>query len=266
MGIDLTSFCQLLDLSKEFQPIGRSLMLGRQNYFYQQHMQQMRPSWFAKKPKWEDRFQDAVNSSGLAFNAAEQVQADGFSEKLLNTLGFGQVESLDVSDFESATIIWDLNVPVPVEWHNQFDFIFDGGTIEHIFNAPTAFESVHSMLRVGGRLVAATPLNGWPGHGIYQFGPELVWSYWHRSKQCKVHACRALSRNTSTKLEIPDPALSGKRTEWTDRPADFPAGPVYLWYDVEKTTESPMTSIAQQSDYVSQWAINERHNPSKAQV
>ncbi len=254
MGIDLTSFGQLLDLSMSFQPKGRTLMLGRQNFFFCRIPTR---GWLRSWRKSTDPFQEAVDKRRLPLRAADLVQPDGYAEKVFIALGFGQIESMDVSNFEAATMIWDLNQPVPSEWHGQFDFIFDGGTIEHIFNAPTAFENVHSMLRVGGRFVAATPLNGWPGHGIYQFGPELVWSYWHRAKQCKVHACRALSRDSAAKLEIPDPALSGKRTEWTDRPDDFPTGAVYLWYDVEKTSNSIGPSVAQQSDYVTKWATSD---------
>lgn len=262
MGIDRTSFTQLLDLSKSFQPNGRALMLGRQNYFYQSEQRQ---GSLIKRRKHIDHFQDALDQRAISLNAASMVQPDGFSEKLLKSLGFGDVESLDVSGFESATLIWDLNVPVPVEWHGQFDFIFDGGTIEHIFNAPTAFESVHSMLRVGGRFVAATPLDGWPGHGIYQFGPELVWSFWYRAKQCKIHACAALARDSDMRLNIPDPALSGQRSEWTDRRHEFPSGPVYLWYDVEKTSHSPQAVVPHQSDYVSKWAVGKTGNQAQTE-
>ncbi len=229
-------------------------MLGRQNFFY---TQQERRGWLRKWKRRVDLFQQAVDQRGLNLVAADLVQEDGFAEKALEALGFGRVESIDVSDFEKATLIWDLNKPVPDEWHGRFDFIFDGGTIEHIFNAPVALENVYSMLSVGGRFVAATTLDGWPGHGIYQFGPELVWSYWNRAKHCKVHACRALARNGNSKLEIADPALTGARSEWTDRRDEFPSGAVYLWYDIEKTSNSSQNAVVQQSDYVTRWASGE---------
>ena len=254
MGIDAVSFTQLVQLSQGFRPAGRSLMLGRQNYFYQR---EKRKNWRWKSVYCEDNFQNALNAAGLPFKAADLAQDDGFAEKLLRTLGFGEVESLDFSDFEAATLIWDLNTPVPRDWHNQFDFMFDGGTIEHVFNVPVAFQNVYDMLRVGGRFVAATPINGWPGHGIYQFGPEIVWSFWHRTKQCKVHRCMALSRDGSASLHMPDPAVLGKRTEWTDQLDQFPAGPVYMWYDVEKTTDLIKDQTAQQSDYVAKWETSD---------
>lgn len=53
--------------------------------------------------------------------------------KLFN---FDTIDSMDTSDYEGATIVHDLNVPVPDSLKGKFDVIFDSGTMEHIFNVP----------------------------------------------------------------------------------------------------------------------------------
>lgn len=41
---------------------------------------------------------------------------------------------MDYSDRENPTHVHDLNLPVPDVFHEEYDAIFDGGTLEHIFN------------------------------------------------------------------------------------------------------------------------------------
>ena len=63
--------------------------------------------------------------------------ADTYCEKLLaHILSAKTVTSLDNSSYESASVIHDMNTPANSDLHNKFDFILDGGTIEHIFNIP----------------------------------------------------------------------------------------------------------------------------------
>ena len=59
--------------------------------------------------------------------------------------------------------------------YEQFDFIVDGGTLEHVFNYPIAVSNVKLMLRPGGLFVGINPANNDLGHGLYQFGPDLFW-------------------------------------------------------------------------------------------
>ncbi|MEM6480699.1 MAG: class I SAM-dependent methyltransferase [Pseudomonadota bacterium] len=92
----------------------------------------------------------------------------------MKKLGFGDVETMDFSDYEGATIIHDLNRLPPPELEEQFDLIIDGGTTEHVFNIPFALEGLYRMLRPGGRLLSINGMNGWYNHGIYQFTPEFV--------------------------------------------------------------------------------------------
>jgi hypothetical protein len=54
-----------------------------------------------------------------------------FAEDILAPLGF-EVSSVDASDYEGATIVHDLNIPIPRELVEQFDIVWDGGTLEHV--------------------------------------------------------------------------------------------------------------------------------------
>ena len=55
----------------------------------------------------------------------------------------------------------------------QFDLVFDGGTLEHVFNFSTALKNCMHMVKPHGRFVSVTLPNNWCGHGFYQFSPEL---------------------------------------------------------------------------------------------
>src|SRR5262249_48624985 len=100
---------------------------------------------------------------------------DQFCEALLKHIGAVTVDSLDASDFEGATIIHDLNRPLPATLHGRFDVVFDGGTLEHVFNFPVALKECMALPRVGGHFLMCSPANNQMGHGFYQFSPELFW-------------------------------------------------------------------------------------------
>jgi hypothetical protein len=51
--------------------------------------------------------------------------------------------------------------------------VFDGGTLEHVFNFPVALKNCMEMLRQDGRLFIHNCANNLCGHGFYQFSPEL---------------------------------------------------------------------------------------------
>ena len=86
----------------------------------------------------------------------------------------GTVESLDVSTYEKATILHDMNLTVPYELRERFTVVHDGGTIEHVFNVPEAFKNCMEMVRVGGHFTQVNVANNYTGHGFWQFSPELI--------------------------------------------------------------------------------------------
>ena len=242
MGVDYVLFERLCALSARFRPEGRTLMLGRHG--------------FAIQGQFARRYDRAMKRHGIEGTRFDLLQDDGYCERLMQRLGFGAMEAMDFSDYEGAGIIHDLNRPVPEALHGQFGLIFDGGTIEHVFDVPQALRNVFHMLRPGGLFVSANGMNGWTGHGIYQFNPELVWTFWGRTAGCRVHDCRGIKKvpvPDDHHIAFPDPAETGRRLRLKGK---VPEGRVYLYYEVERLPGSALGSTMLQSDYETKWAGN----------
>lgn len=94
-------------------------------------------------------------------------------------LGFSGNQSLDYSNFEGASIQFDLNSgEIPDSLRESFDVIYDGGTIEHIFHLPNAFKSLVSMLKPGGRLIHLNPSSNHLEHSFFMFSPTFFHDYY----------------------------------------------------------------------------------------
>lgn len=101
------------------------------------------------------------------------------SDYFFRSLGFSEVSSIDISAYESATYICDLNSPeLPEELHGQFDFVFDGSTIEHIFHLPNVLSNIFRMLKVGGKVLHMSPSNHFMDDGFYQLSPTFFVDYY----------------------------------------------------------------------------------------
>lgn len=152
MGIDYTG-CEAILHSLKYVNKKKAVTLGRQEI----HM----PS-------------STIEHCLRKYNLSMHKQFSGFCEPFLKELGFETVDSIDNSAFEGATIIHNMNKPIP--YMQPYDFILDGGTIEHIFNTPQVCENIINLLNVGGVYLSITPNNNFSGHGIYQFSPEFYLS------------------------------------------------------------------------------------------
>lgn len=61
---------------------------------------------------------------------------------------------LDVSDYEGADIVFDLCSPdLPAELDNGFDFVFDGSTLDNVFDPAAAMRNLARMTTSDGRLI-----------------------------------------------------------------------------------------------------------------
>lgn len=89
------------------------------------------------------------------------------------SLGFGRYGSVDLTD-PRATYRFDLNGgSIPWAMPSPWDVIYNGGTLEHVFNIGQAFATVHDLLAVGGLQLHAVPTQGDRDHGYYNIQPCL---------------------------------------------------------------------------------------------
>ena len=105
------------------------------------------------------------------------MQRGSYCEALLGkAFGASQVDSIDNSAYEGATIVADMNLPVPASLHGGYDSVIDFGCTEHIYDVAQSLRNMASMCKPGGSILHAVPANGCCGHGFYQFSPELFFS------------------------------------------------------------------------------------------
>lgn len=109
---------------------------------------------------------------------AEKTNSPLSDIDFFKSIGFESVDSLDCSEYEGASIICNLNNTLPSELLNRFDIVYDGGSTEHMFNVPQAFENYNKMLRVGGLIIHSLPSTGCLDHGFYMFSPTLFYDYY----------------------------------------------------------------------------------------
>jgi hypothetical protein len=99
-------------------------------------------------------------------------------EEFFSNLGFEHVSSCDASPYEKASMTLNLNVAVPDSLHGKFDVVYDGGTMEHIFNVPGVLRNIHDLLAAGGRAIHVVPSSNMVDHGFYSFSPTLFADYY----------------------------------------------------------------------------------------
>jgi hypothetical protein len=100
------------------------------------------------------------------------------AEELFAEAGSTVVHSMDVSPYQGATHIHDLNDPnPPEELQGQYDQVICDGTLEHVFHWHNALTVAFKLLKVGGILSFGGPVNNWIDHGFYQFSPTLAFDF-----------------------------------------------------------------------------------------
>ena len=66
--------------------------------------------------------------------------------------GFTEVKAIDVSGFEGAEIILDLNAEMPLTLSGTCDFLVDGSLLDNVFDPIAALRNAVKLLRPNGRL------------------------------------------------------------------------------------------------------------------
>ena len=179
------------------------------------------------------------------------IEYYGYAEPLFHFLGAKTVDSLDYDDFEQATIIHDMNLPITENLIEKYSVVMDGGTLEHVFNYPVAIKNCMEMVKIGGHFISITPGNNWFGHGFYQFSPDLFFSL--LSEQNGFDETHVFMTNDYSQwFEVRSP-------KEINCFADFPRGrnkPALLFVVSKKISSTPKELKALQSHYVNAWKNN----------
>jgi hypothetical protein len=183
-------------------------------------------------------------------SAIEAAHTSRFIEPVLELLGARDVESLDFSDYEQATIVHDMNKPIPENLKGRYSCVFDGGTLEHVFDFPQAIENAMEMVAVGGHFLGVGPVNNFPGHGFYQFSPELYWRIFSEPNGYAVEEMLVCeNRPGAPCYRIEDPVRVGRRVQFTN------SRPAYVMVRARRLRQREIfKGIPQQSDYVTVWS------------
>jgi len=186
-------------------------------------------------------------------------------------LGVKKLSVIDYSDYEKADIIHDMNRSVPESLKELFDVVIDGGTLEHIFNFPTAIKNCMMMLKTGGNIFIFSMANNHCGHGFYQFSPDLFFRVFDESNGFEIKSVvlvkhpfpgAELSRKQIC-YKVSDPKIIGRRSSLVTR---FPVGIMVHARKLRKT--SIFLNFPNQSDYKLRWKsendlINDQKNIQK---
>lgn len=122
------------------------------------------------------------------FNALSKTTLSSFQRTLfLEILEAKSINSIEISNEEGAEYIWNLNHDLssekaPEEIRNlgsSFDYIFEGGTMEHVSNNATYLRNIFFMLRQQGLYCFDLPSAGHLEHGFVQYSPTFFGDLCH---------------------------------------------------------------------------------------
>ena len=246
MGIDGEAARFLLAGRQAGVSYRRCATLGRMNYFLGRR-----------------EMASLLREYGLDPGRYPKLFATGYSpvryaEDFWEMLGAEELVTVDASDFEGATRVHDLNRPIPADLKGRFDAVCDIGTLEHVFDFPTAIRNCMEMVRVGGHLLMLCPANNFFGHGFYQFQPELFHRVFEPANGFQLEAlftveCGPRRRWYSTT----DPQVIRARVTLVN------AWPVFLFARARRVGEIPAAlKPPQESDYVAAWNRQATHAQS----
>lgn len=241
MGIAKGALKLLLNLKKanESKFHGKVLQLGRQCVYVS----------YEQVKREAKAFGVAIDQSvPITLSFDKRLKERGFIDDitLFKMLGFDAVHSLDASDYEGASIVHDLNMPVNQHYYQQYDFIYDGGTLEHVFHFPNALSNIHKMLKVDGLIIHCSPSHNHVDHGFYMYSP-MVFPYYYSINKYDIKQARYFKYSPQHDIK------PWKVYEYTFNCLQaycyggFGKEMIGIWFAAEKTESSTEGNVPQQS-------------------
>jgi hypothetical protein len=234
MGIDLSAMALLCGAKRIGVDFTSTAMIGRQNFY---------------GDRLETGLARMFEVLGISQDAREFKAQNHFCEELFRLLGARQVESFDISGYQQATHIHDMNQPLPAQFHERYSCVHDGGTIEHVFNIPQALKNCLQMVKLGGHFTQVNIANNYMGHGFWQFSPEMIFRAMSPENGFEVRT--VLLHETipggSWHL-VADPEKTQARVELCN------SHPTYILTIARRTSiKEIFAQPPQQSDYIKEW-------------
>jgi len=188
-----------------------------------------------------------------------------FDHSLLSAFSSCEYNCLDVSEYEGATILHDMNTIIPKEHYNTYDFIYDGGCMDNMFDPVTFLKNASNMLKLGGRIVHVECASAYAG-AYLSFSPEWFFSYYaiNNYLDCKVYAIVARESSGNPHVFNSDLFLWSPyftRTEDYDyiKGCQSLNGQMFLLVIAEKQANSTSDVIPMQSHYLQPTDIDWRN-------
>ena len=223
MGVDLHGL-NFLRYVRKYGDFGPTVTLGRQGV----HVKQ---------------------SKLTALMGPEAAREKGaYAETLLQRwFGASSVHSIDYSDYEGATILHDLNKPLPDDLLGKYASVVDFGTLEHVFDIGQALRNCSNLCREGGQILHVLPANNLCGHGLWQFSPELFFSlYSEANGYANTEIFLADLKDKKTWFAVEKPS-EGRRVTFKS------SNEIYVMVRTQRARADVSHQDVQQSDYVAVW-------------
>ncbi len=237
MGFDVNTVKLLLYAKKHNVDFNTTATIGRQELQLTKRDMFKALKLFSEKTELENT-QEAFTD--------EHKYAESFLKRIGAKSG---VDSYDCSSYEGATHIHDMNKPIPDTHKNKYTAVIDGGSLEHVFNYPTALKNCMEMVQQEGHFISILPANNWLGHGFYQISPELFFSVFTEKNGYKLNEIIMYEENSAHQwFRVKNPAVVKQRLTLCNNKRTYVAVIAQRVALCEIFNEAP-----QQSDYVMAW-------------
>ena len=181
---------------------------------------------------------------------SRNVLSSKYADEFLSAVGAKGFQVLDMSSYEGAQVIQDLNIPIPDNLHNKFSVVMDIGTSEHVYDVAQSLANIRNLCILGGQIMVLSPANRFLGHGFYQFSPELFFRAFSQEHGFDIQALYLIKDSLFKQrwYQLADPKNLGRRGNISTGKRCF-IGVVATKVSEKRNIHSPL-----QSDYVGAWS------------